>query len=164
MSEQAYLDLLAELVKESEQGDLVNDRTGVGNYNLFHRTLRFNLQEGFPLITTKRMGLKSIVGELLWFLEGNTNAKYLEEKYGSTIWREWADEDGELKEVYGYQWRSFGSKSEEDGDWIFGITGFDQVSWLLNEIKTNPTSRRLYVTAANPLSVLIVTFTFFISI
>ena len=108
MSEQAYLDLLAELVKESEQGSLVNDRTGVGTYSLFHRTLRFNLQEGFPLITTKRMGLKSIVGELLWILSGNNNSIDLEDKYGCTIWREWGDSNGNLGAMYGHQWRNFG--------------------------------------------------------
>ena len=150
--ENSYLSLLQELVNESETGQLVSDRTGVGTYNLFHRSLRFDISKEFPLLTTKKMSIKSILGELLWFISGSTNALELEEKYGCTIWREWADEDGELYEVYGYQWRSFGSKSEEDGDWIFGVTGFDQVSWLLKEIKTNPTSRRLYVTAANPLS------------
>ena len=150
--EQGYLEILKELVDKAESSEPVMDRTGVGTWKLFHRTLRFDLKDGFPLLTTKFVSLKSVIGELLWFIEGNTNANYLEDKYGCTIWREWADEDGELYEVYGYQWRSFGSKSEEDGDWIFGVTGFDQVSWLLNEIKTNPTSRRLYVTAANPLS------------
>ena len=86
MSEQAYLDLLQELVDESETGELNNGRTGVGTYSLFHRTLRFNLQEGFPLLTTKRMGLKSIIGELLWFISGSTNANELRDKYGCTIW------------------------------------------------------------------------------
>ena len=146
MSEQIYLDLLKELVDESKTGVLNNDRTGVGTYSLFHRTLRFNLQDGFPLLTTKRMGLKSIIGELLWFIEGSTNAKYLEEKYGSTIWREWGDESGELGKVYGHQWRNFGGMKKGD----IGLGGFDQLTWLLNEIKTNPTSRRLYVTAADP--------------
>lgn len=160
MSEQAYLDLLKELVEESENGVLVDDRTGVGTYNLFHRTLRFDLSEGFPLITTKRMGLKSIVGELLWFIEGNTNAHYLEVFYGSTIWREWADKNGELGKVYGHQWRNFGQVQEycevaaclsgEDQAYYDVQEGFDQIKWLINEIKTNPTSRRLYVTSANP--------------
>ena len=159
MSEQAYLDLLKELVDESETGVLNNDRTGVGTYSLFYRTLRFNLQDGFPLLTTKRMGLKSIVGELLWFIEGDTNAHNLEEKYGSTIWREWADKNGELGKVYGHMWRNFGEVPEtivnldshaEEDVWGGGQDGFDQLSWLVNEIKTNPTSRRLYVTSANP--------------
>lgn len=150
LSEQTYLDLLQELVNESETGNLNNDRTGVGTYNLFHRTMRFNLQEGFPLLTTKRMGLKSIVGELLWFISGSTNANVLKEKYGCTIWEEWKDEDGELGKIYGHQWRNFGAASEENDGWFFGVTGFDQLKWLINEIKTNPTSRRLYVTAADP--------------
>ena len=150
MSEQAYLDLLQELVNESETGDVNNDRTGVGTYKLFHRSLRFNLQEGFPLLTTKRMSLKSIIGELLWFISGSTNANVLKEKYGCTIWEEWKDEDGELGKIYGHQWRNFGAASEENDGWFFGVTGFDQLKWLINEIKTNPTSRRLYVTAADP--------------
>ena len=150
MSEQAYLNLLQELVNESETGELNSDRTGVGTYSLFHRTLRFNLQEGFPLLTTKRMGLKSIVGELLWFISGSTNANELRDKYGCTIWEEWKDEDGELGKIYGHQWRNFGAASEENDGWLFGVTGFDQLKWLINEIKTNPTSRRLYVTAADP--------------
>ena len=157
MSEQAYLDLLQELVAESETGELNNDRTGVGTYSLFHRTLRFNLQEGFPLLTTKRMGLKSIVGELLWFISGSTNANVLKEKYGCTIWEEWKDEHGELGKVYGHQWRNFGHTT----DWEYSgdgypvgeltlVDGFDQIAWVINEIKTNPASRRLYVTAADP--------------
>lgn len=159
MSEQAYLDLLKELVVESEEGELVEDRTGVGTYNLFHRTLRFDLAEGFPLLTTKRMGLKSIIGELLWFVEGDTNAHNLEEKYGSTIWREWADKNGELGKVYGHMWRNFGEVVNNRDHNISSpfmtksqkiVKGFDQISWVVNEIKTNPTSRRLYVTAANP--------------
>lgn len=135
MSEQIYLDLLKELVVESETGVLNNDRTGVGTYNLFHRTLRFDLQKGFPLLTTKRMGLKSIIGELLWFIEGNTNSKYLEEKYGSTIWREWGDESGELGEIYGSfwrYWRNFNSgnivkikrASDIYSDWVQPISSF----------------------------------------
>lgn len=146
MSEQQYLDLLKELVNESKTGELVRDRTGVGTYNLFHRTLRFDLSKSFPLLTTKRMSLKSIVGELLWFLSGSTNAIHLEEKYGCTIWREWALPDGELNKVYGHQWRNFGGMKRGS----IGLGGFDQIKWLINEIKTNPTSRRLYVTAANP--------------
>ena len=148
MSEQAYLDLLQELVDESETGELNNDRTGVGTYNLFHRTLRFNLQEGFPLLTTKRMGLKSIVGELLWFISGSTNANVLKEKYGCTIWEEWKDENGDLGKVYGHQWRNFGEVKAENH--FRFQEGFDQIKWLINEIKTNPTSRRLYVTSADP--------------
>ena len=158
IEEQGYLNLLQELVNKAESGvDVTKDRTGVGTWNLFHRSLRFDLSKGFPLLTTKRMGLKSIVGELLWFLSGSTNANELEEKYGCTIWREWADWDGGLGKVYGHQWRNFGESkgwqySEEGyplGE-IDIVYGFDQITWLINEIKTNPTSRRLYVTASNP--------------
>jgi len=144
MSEQSYLNLLKELVEKSENGKLTEDRTGVGTYKLFHRTMRFDLSEGFPLITTKRMSLKSIVGELLWFISGSTNANELEEKYGCTIWREWAKADGDLGRVYGAQWRNFA----ENEDYL--DLGFDQLKWLIDEIKTNPTSRRLYVTSAAP--------------
>lgn len=146
MSEINYLKLLQELVVESESGNLIQDRTGVGTYNLFNRTLRFDLSKSFPLLTTKRMGLKSIAGELLWFISGSTNANTLKNKYGCTIWDEWKDEDGELGKVYGHQWRNFGGMKKGD----VGLGGFDQLKWLINEIKTNPTSRRLYVTAANP--------------
>ena len=158
--ENGYLNLLQELMIESEHGNLVEDRTGVGTYNLFHRTLRFDLSRSFPLLTTKKMSLKSILGELLWFISGSTNAKELEEKYGCTIWREWALPDGELNKVYGHQWRNFGQVQEycevaaclsgEDQAYYDVQEGFDQIKWLINEIKTNPTSRRLYVTAANP--------------
>lgn len=146
MSEQAYLNLLQQLVDESETSEIVNDRTGVGTYNLFHRTLCFDLHKGLPLLTTKRMSIKSILGELLWFISGSTNALELEEKYGCTIWQEWSDECGKLGKVYGHQWRNFGEVN-------IGYEyekGFDQLKWLINEIKTNPTSRRLYLTAANP--------------
>lgn len=150
--EQGYLSLLVELLTESEHGILVEDRTGVGTYSLFHRSLRFDLSKSFPLLTTKKVSIKSILGELLWFISGSTNAIELEEKYGCTIWREWANDDGELGKVYGYQWRAFGSHDLTDQDnVIFDYDkGFDQLKWLINEIKTNPTSRRLYVTAADP--------------
>ena len=144
--ENGYLNLLQEMVNESETGQLVQDRTGVGTYNLFHRSLRFDLSKEFPLLTTKKMSIKSILGELLWFISGSTNALELEEKYGCTIWREWSDEYGKLGKVYGHQWRNFGEYNEG----YEYSKGFDQVKWLINEIKTNPTSRRLYVTSANP--------------
>lgn len=160
MSEIMYLKLLQELVNEPESGNLIQDRTGVGTYNLFHRTLRFDLSKSFPLLTTKRMSLKSIVGELLWFISGSTNANTLKNKYGCTIWDEWKDEDGELGKVYGHQWRNFGQVQEYDevsaclngaNEAYYDVQeGFDQLKWLIEEIKTNPTSRRLYVTAANP--------------
>lgn len=150
--EQSYLNLLQNLVIESEYGNLVEDRTGVGTYNLFHRTLRFDLSRSFPLLTTKKMSLKSILGELLWFISGSTNAIELEEKYGCTIWKEWQQQDGRLGKVYGHQWRNFGAYDliDQDGVVFDYDKGFDQLKWLINEIKTNPTSRRLYVTATNP--------------
>ena len=155
-----YQVLLQELVDLHDNSATVNaDRTGVGTYSLFHRSLRFNLQEGFPILTTKFVSLKSVLGELLWLISGSTNAQELEQKYGCTIWQEWARADGELGKVYGHQWRNFGHVQEfcevssalNDGDgWYDVQEGFDQIVWLINEIKTNPTSRRLYVTAANP--------------
>ena len=146
-----YQVLLQELVDLHDNSATVNaDRTGVGTYSLFHRSLRFNLQEGFPILTTKFVSLKSVLGELLWFISGNTNAYDLEMKYGCTIWQEWARANGELGKVYGHQWRNFGSLSVERDGWFYEKSGFDQIVWLINEIKTNPTSRRLYVTAANP--------------
>ena len=148
IEEQRYLDLLRELVEVSESEPLNNDRTGVGTWSVFGRELRFDLSKGFPLITTKRMGLKSILGELLWFISGSTNADELEQKYGCTIWREWKDENGELGEVYGHQWRNFGATQKDNG--LFENDGFDQISWLVNEIKTNPNSRRLIVSGWNP--------------
>lgn len=154
--ENSYLNLLQELVKESETGQLVQDRTGVGTYNIFHRSLRFDISKEFPLLTTKKMSIKSILGELLWFISGSTNAKELEEKYGCTIWREWMLPDGELNRIYGAQWRDFGYTEIDSWDcyndqpYLDIVGGFDQINWLINEIKTNPTSRRLYVTAANP--------------
>lgn len=144
--ENQYLNLLKELVGESHKGNLVQDRTGVGTYNLFHRSLRFDISKEFPLLTTKKMSIKSILGEMLWFISGSTNALELEEKYGCTIWREWQDKDGQLGKIYGHQWRNFGGMKKGD----IGLGGFDQLKWLINEIKTNPTSRRLYVTAADP--------------
>lgn len=152
IGEQGYLNLLQELVNKAEKEQPSDDRTGVGAWNLFHRTLRFDLQKGFPLLTTKKMYFKSILGELLWFISGDTNAHTLEHKYGSTIWREWANETGELGRIYGHQWRAFGGYGRwdyYDGEYKY-TGGFDQLQWLINEIKTNPTSRRLYVTASNP--------------
>ena len=133
--ENGYLNLLQELVNESETGQLVQDRTGVGTYNLFHRSLRFDLSKEFQLLTTKKMSIKSILGELLWFISGSTNALELEEKYGCTIWREWSDEYGKLGKVYGHQWRNFGEYNEG----YEYSKGFDQVKWLINKIKTDPT-------------------------
>lgn len=151
--EQNYLDLLSKLIAKSKITAPTLDRTGVGTWNLFHETLRFDLSKGFPLLTTKRMGIKSIVGELLWFLSGDTNANTLKEKYGCTIWDEWADDSGELWKIYGHQWRNFGELwlcDNESEEYCLVESGFDQISWLISEIKSKPTSRRLYVTASNP--------------
>jgi thymidylate synthase len=133
---QAYLDLLREVL---EQGAIKGDRTGTGTRSVFGRQLRFDLRQGFPLLTTKKLHLRSIVHELLWFLQGDTNVRYLQEnKVG--IWDEWADAEGELGPVYGKQWRRW---SGPDG------TEIDQVKWVVEEIRRNPDSRRLIVSAWN---------------
>jgi thymidylate synthase len=116
------------------------DRTGTGTLSVFGHQMRFDLAQGFPLVTTKKLHLKSIVYELLWFLAGDTNVRWLQDK-GVSIWNEWADEQGELGPVYGHQWRSWPAP---DGQAI------DQIAWVANEIKRNPDSRRLIVTAWNP--------------
>jgi thymidylate synthase len=131
-----YLDLLQHLL---ETGSERPDRTGTGTLSQFGYQMRFNLEEGFPVITTKKVHLKSIIHELLWFLKGDTNVKYLQDN-GVKIWNEWAGEDGELGPVYGHQWRSW---SAPDGREI------DQISKLIEQIKTNPSSRRLIVSAWN---------------
>ncbi len=120
-------------------GTLKSDRTGTGTKSVFGYQMRFDLSEGFPMVTTKKVHLKSIIHELLWFLKGETNTKYLKEN-GVTIWDEWADEKGELGPVYGYQWRSWPAP---DGKHI------DQVSDILQQLKTNPDSRRMIVSAWN---------------
>jgi thymidylate synthase len=132
-----YLDLLAEIL---ENGEKREDRTGTGTISIFGHQMRFSLQNGFPLITTKKLHLRSIIYELLWFLKGETNIKYLVDNNVS-IWNEWADENGDLGPIYGKQWRSFPSP---DGKAI------DQISWVIEEIKRNPTSRRLIVSSWNP--------------
>ena len=131
-----YLDLLDRILKEGVQK---GDRTGTGTISVFGNQMRFNLQEGFPLLTTKKLHLKSIIYELLWFLQGNTNAKWLQER-GVRIWNEWADEDGNLGHIYGYQWRSW---PDYDGGHV------DQISEVIDQIKNNPNSRRLIVSAWN---------------
>ncbi len=131
-----YLDLLGKIL---EEGKVKTDRTGTGTISLFGNQMRFDLQEGFPMITTKKLHLKSIIYELLWFLKGDTNVKYLQE-HGVRIWNAWADEDGELGPVYGKQWRSW-----ERGD---GTT-VDQIQNAVELIKTNPDSRRIIVNAWN---------------
>jgi thymidylate synthase len=134
---QAYLHLLRRLL---EEGVRKNDRTGTGTISVFGHQMRFDLSEGFPLVTTKKVHLRSIVHELLWFLKGDTNVAYLREN-GVTIWDEWADENGDLGPVYGKQWRSW---TKPDGGTV------DQIGWVLNEIRRNPDSRRLIVSAWNP--------------
>jgi thymidylate synthase len=138
--EQQYLDLLADIL---ENGVRREDRTGVGTLGVFGRQIRFDLAQGFPLLTTKRLHLKSIILELLWFLRGDTNVRWLQER-GVTIWDEWADADGELGPVYGKQWRSWAAP---DGRVI------DQIAKLTLQIRTNPASRRHIVTAWNPAEV-----------
>jgi thymidylate synthase len=135
-----YLDLLQDIL---DHGVDRGDRTGTGTRGLFGRQLRFDLSQGFPLLTTKKLHLKSIVIELLWFLRGETNVKWLQDR-GVTIWDEWADADGELGPVYGKQWRSWAAP---DGRII------DQIAWVRDEIVQNPTSRRLIVSAWNPADV-----------
>ncbi len=133
---QQYLDLLDKVLKE---GIKKEDRTGTGTISLFGHQMRFNLQEGFPLLTTKKIHLKSIIYELLWFIKGSTNIKYLQEN-GVRIWNEWADEDGELGRIYGYQWRSW---TAEKGEHI------DQLTSVIKQLKENPYSRRHIVSAWN---------------
>ncbi|MFC7291875.1 thymidylate synthase [Hirschia litorea] len=135
-----YLDLLQDVL---ENGVERGDRTGTGTKGVFGRQMRFDLSTNFPLLTTKKLHLRSIIIELLWFLKGDTNIKYLQDNKVS-IWDEWADENGDLGPVYGKQWRSWAAP---DGRVI------DQISWVLNEIKTNPNSRRLIVSAWNPADV-----------
>lgn len=131
-----YLDLLQKIVDE---GVFKSDRTGTGTYSIFGHQMRFDLDEGFPLLTTKKLHLRSIIYELLWFLKGETNIRYLKENKVS-IWDEWADENGELGPVYGKQWRSWATA---DGRTV------DQISTLIDQIQSNPDSRRLIVSAWN---------------
>ena len=131
-----YLELLDRILTE---GTEKTDRTGTGTISVFGHQMRFNLQEGFPLLTTKKLHLKSIIYELLWFLKGDTNVKYLQE-HGVKIWNEWADENGDLGHIYGYQWRSW---PRPDGSHL------DQISQVIRDIKNTPDSRRLIVSAWN---------------
>jgi thymidylate synthase len=133
---QQYLELLKHIM---ENGAEKTDRTGTGTKSIFGHQLRFNLSEGFPMVTTKKLHLRSIIYELLWFLKGETNIQYLKEN-GVSIWDEWADENGELGPVYGQQWRSW---SGADGK------TYDQIADLIHQIKTTPDSRRLIVSAWN---------------
>lgn len=131
-----YLELLHRIL---EEGTEKQDRTGTGTVSIFGHQMRFDLQEGFPLLTTKKLHLKSIIYELLWFLRGDTNVKYLQE-HGVRIWNEWADENGDLGHIYGYQWRSW---PRPDG------THLDQISQVIHDIRKSPDSRRLIVSAWN---------------
>ena len=135
-----YLDLMQDIL---DNGVEKGDRTGTGTLSVFGRQLRFDLQKGFPLVTTKKLHLRSIIYELLWFLNGDTNVKYLQDN-GVTIWDEWADENGDLGPVYGHQWRSW--PTPQNGT-------VDQITNVLNQIKNNPNSRRHIVSAWNPAEV-----------
>lgn len=131
-----YLDLLETIL---EEGTVKEDRTGTGTISRFGHQMRFDLSKGFPMITTKKLHLKSIIYELLWFLKGDTNVKYLQD-HGVRIWNEWADDDGNLGHIYGYQWRSWPTPNG---------TKIDQISQVLEQIKSNPDSRRHLVSAWN---------------
>ena len=131
-----YLDLLNRIVTE---GTEKSDRTGTGTISVFGHQMRFDLRDGFPLLTTTKLHLKSIIYELLWFLRGDTNVKYLQE-HGVRIWNEWADEDGDLGHIYGYQWRSW---PDYNGGYI------DQIAKVVDDIKNNPDSRRIIVSSWN---------------
>ena len=131
-----YIQLLKRIL---EHGVKKDDRTGTGTISVFGNQMRFNLEEGFPLLTTKKLHLKSIIHELLWFLKGDTNVKYLQDN-GVRIWNEWADENGELGHIYGYQWRSW---PDYKGGYI------DQIKQVIEQIKNTPDSRRMIVSAWN---------------
>ncbi len=129
-----YLDLVKHVL---ENGELKEDRTGTGTKSVFGYQMRFNLSDGFPMVTTKKLHLKSIIYELLWFLNGDTNIKYLKDN-GVNIWNAWADSNGDLGPVYGFQWRNWNND------------GIDQISNLINDLKNNPSSRRHLISAWNP--------------
>lgn len=131
-----YQELLKKILSE---GIVKHDRTGTGTISIFGHQMRFDLSKGFPLVTTKKVHLKSIIYELLWFLKGDTNVRYLQE-HGVRIWNEWADPDGSLGHIYGYQWRSW---PDYDGGFI------DQITEAVNAIKNNPDSRRIIISAWN---------------
>lgn len=148
-----YLELLTHIL---ETGGDKSDRTGTGTRSVFGYQMRFDLSAGFPLLTTKKVHMKSIIYELLWFLKGDTCVDYLQAN-GVSIWDEWATAEqtarfgrpaGELGPIYGHQWRNFGASKNADG--AYNADGFDQITWLINEIKTNPNSRRLIVSGWNP--------------
>ena len=136
-----YLDLLKRITTEGVRKE---DRTGTGTLSVFGHQMRFNLEDGFPLLTTKKLHLKSIIYELLWFLQGDTNVRYLQE-HGVRIWNEWADENGELGPVYGKQWRAF-ETLDKDGNKVV----VDQIKDVIDQIRNNPNSRRMLVCAWHP--------------
>ena len=131
---QQYLNLIRHI---QENGIKKTDRTGIGTKSVFGYQMRFNLQDGFPLVTTKKIHLKSVIHELLWFLKGDSNINYLTEN-GVRIWNEWADKNGNLGPVYGHQWRNWNSE------------GIDQIKVVIDTLKNNPDSRRMLVSAWNP--------------
>lgn len=148
-----YLELMCHI---KNNGTFKGDRTGTGTYSVFGHQMRFNLADGFPLVTTKKVHLKSIIHELLWFLSGDTHVKYLQDN-GVSIWNEWATaeqcarfgrSEGELGPVYGHQWRNFGATKNADGS--FSPDGADQIATLVHDLKHNPNSRRLIVSGWNP--------------
>lgn len=141
---QQYLDLMRRVL---ETGHRKEDRTGTGTLSVFGHQMRFDLAQGFPAVTTKKLHLRSIIHELLWFLRGDTNIRYLHE-HGVTIWDEWADENGDLGPVYGYQWRSWPAPTPDDPN-----RSIDQIARVVEQIRTTPDSRRLLVTAWNPAQV-----------
>lgn len=143
---QSYLDLLSSVL---EKGTLKEDRTGTGTISHFGNQLRFDLTEGFPLVTTKKIHFKSAVHELLWFISGETNIQYLQEN-GVRIWNEWADEDGNLGPVYGHQWRHWSTYRKIDDSLFIEGREIDQLKQVIRDVKKNPESRRHLVTAWNP--------------
>ncbi|MDX1350800.1 MAG: thymidylate synthase, partial [Putridiphycobacter sp.] len=130
----AYLDLLQDIL---DNGTQKGDRTGTGTISVFGRQMRFDLNEGFPMVTTKKLHLKSIIHELLWFIKGDTNIKYLQDN-GVKIWDAWADENGDLGPVYGAQWRNWNGE------------GIDQLANVVDQLKNNPNNRRIIISAWNP--------------
>lgn len=155
-NEQAYLDLLQHVLNVGTEKD---DRTNTGTISHFGAQIRFDLADGFPLLTTKKLHLKSIIHELLWFLSGDTNVEYLQ-KNNVRIWNDWATEEqtmkfgrpaGELGPIYGHQWRNYGASKAQDGS--YNNDGVDQIKQVIEQIKSNPDSRRLIVTGWNPAEV-----------
>ena len=152
-NEQAYLDLIRYV---RDHGTQKGDRTGTGTLSVFGAQMRFDLNDGFPLLTTKKIHTKSVIYELLWFLKGDTHVQYLQD-HGVRIWNEWATAEqtarfgraeGDLGPVYGHQWRNFGASTDEQGNYL--ADGVDQIRQVVEQIKTNPNSRRLIVSGWNP--------------